>query len=208
MSEMRSGGRTVVLVSHALSQVQQMCDHAVWLDHGQVRASGRTEHVVARYLESVTTAYRLDCRGRQRMGSGEIELEVEVIPHHDDGIVRTDSGLTIRFHWATEQRMEDLGFGFTIRSADGYVVFGAGTGHETQMARLGPGGGDDRLRDPAPAPVAGRRTTWPQRSQKRHTRHVYDHSPNIVEFDVASSPGHESQQGAVDLDGRWTEGPS
>ena len=43
MSELRSGGRTVVLVSHGLGQVQQLCDQAVWLDKGGVQIAGDTE---------------------------------------------------------------------------------------------------------------------------------------------------------------------
>ncbi len=56
MDELRSGGRTVVLVSHSLGQVRQLCDHAAWLDHGTMKMSGPTEDVVDAYLGSVTTA--------------------------------------------------------------------------------------------------------------------------------------------------------
>ena len=81
MGEIRSSGRTVVFVSHGLAQVQQLCDHAVWLNKGEVQVVGDTNKVVQAYLESVTTSYRLDDRGRQRTGSGEIQLEVELLPY-------------------------------------------------------------------------------------------------------------------------------
>src|SRR5919109_171910 len=36
----RQMGKTIVFVSHALDTVSQLCDRAVWLDHGEARAIG------------------------------------------------------------------------------------------------------------------------------------------------------------------------
>jgi hypothetical protein len=40
----------------------------------------------------------------------------------------------------------------------------------------------------------------------RITGHLYDQCPNIVEFDVASNPGHEADRGAMTLRGTWIDG--
>ena len=45
-------GATVVLVSHNLGQIAALCQRALWLDHGAVRAEGEPSAVVARYRES------------------------------------------------------------------------------------------------------------------------------------------------------------
>ncbi len=47
----RAGGVTILFVSHDLKQVEEMCDYVYWLDHGEIRANGRPEHVVAQYRE-------------------------------------------------------------------------------------------------------------------------------------------------------------
>jgi ABC-2 type transport system ATP-binding protein len=39
-------GRTIVLVSHALDQVREVCDRAVMLEHGRVYLEGSPDHVV------------------------------------------------------------------------------------------------------------------------------------------------------------------
>ena len=127
MAEIRASGRTVVFVSHGLAQVQQLCDSAVWIDKGEVRALGDTSDVVQSYLESVTTAYRLDDQGRQRTGSGEVALEVELIGASDDGGYATGSPVAVRMHWSTDQPMSNLVFGFSIRAADGYEISGVTT---------------------------------------------------------------------------------
>ena len=45
-------GRTVVFVSHNLDSVRSVCDQCVWLDAGQVVASGETNQVVNAYIKS------------------------------------------------------------------------------------------------------------------------------------------------------------
>ncbi|HVN85715.1 MAG TPA: ABC transporter ATP-binding protein [Candidatus Binatia bacterium] len=45
----RSGG-TIVVASHDLSLVRQRCDHALWLDGGQVRAIGDAREVADAYI--------------------------------------------------------------------------------------------------------------------------------------------------------------
>jgi ABC-type polysaccharide/polyol phosphate transport system ATPase subunit len=53
MSEFRSAGVTIILVSHAPNVVNDFCDRAIWLDHGRVAGDGRADDVVAEYLEQI-----------------------------------------------------------------------------------------------------------------------------------------------------------
>ena len=51
--EFRQAGTTLLLVSHDLAAIKSMCDRALWLDKGVVRASGDTREVIDGYLASV-----------------------------------------------------------------------------------------------------------------------------------------------------------
>jgi len=51
MRELCSEDRTVVLVSHALGTIQELADHAIWMDHGQMRMWDDPETVVNAYTE-------------------------------------------------------------------------------------------------------------------------------------------------------------
>jgi ABC-2 type transport system ATP-binding protein/lipopolysaccharide transport system ATP-binding protein len=53
MLAFRDSGAAVVFVSHNMAAVELMCQRAVWLDHGRVRASGPTHEVVRAYLDAV-----------------------------------------------------------------------------------------------------------------------------------------------------------
>ena len=49
MMELMGGGTTVLLVSHNIKQVEEMCNHVVWLEHGQVQMFGDTQMVCDAY---------------------------------------------------------------------------------------------------------------------------------------------------------------
>ncbi len=52
----RRSGKTLLCVSHSLETVEQLCDRAIWLDHGQVLKDGNASSVVSAYRE---TAHRI-----------------------------------------------------------------------------------------------------------------------------------------------------
>lgn len=45
MKKMMSGGTTVLLVSHIMSQVREMCNRVVWIEHGVIQMVGETKKV-------------------------------------------------------------------------------------------------------------------------------------------------------------------
>lgn len=51
--ELHSQGKTVILVSHSLDTVVDMCDQAVWIEKGELRETGSAEGVAAAYTGSV-----------------------------------------------------------------------------------------------------------------------------------------------------------
>lgn len=51
--EIKNNGTTIVLVSHSMGQIKEVCDRCIWINHAQVAAIGETEEVAAKYLEYV-----------------------------------------------------------------------------------------------------------------------------------------------------------
>jgi ABC-type polysaccharide/polyol phosphate transport system ATPase subunit len=47
--EFRNSGRSLLCVSHAAGMVQQLCDKAIWLDHGEMVMSGAISEIMAAY---------------------------------------------------------------------------------------------------------------------------------------------------------------
>lgn len=51
MAELMAGGTTLLFVSHSAEQVKELCQKAVWFDHGEMMAYGNTEEVYRMYEE-------------------------------------------------------------------------------------------------------------------------------------------------------------
>jgi lipopolysaccharide transport system ATP-binding protein len=79
-SDMQKRGRTIVLVSHTMGQVRDLCDHALWLQNGVPRALGEADHVVAAYLDEQD---RLDSLHR-------VVRQIVVQTRRGDGTLVTD----------------------------------------------------------------------------------------------------------------------
>src|SRR5437764_13164462 len=48
LRSVREQGRTVIVVSHNMATVTSLCERAIWLHEGQVRAVGRAAEMVSR----------------------------------------------------------------------------------------------------------------------------------------------------------------
>jgi len=49
-----TSNQTVVLVSHSASQINRLCDRAVWIDKGEIVMTGAAEDVTKKYAEANT----------------------------------------------------------------------------------------------------------------------------------------------------------
>lgn len=52
ISEMMAGGTTVIIVSHAIEQIERLCSRVVWLEKGRIIMSGDTAEVCEKYKNS------------------------------------------------------------------------------------------------------------------------------------------------------------
>ena len=115
-------GRTIVLVTHALDTVRQVCDRAVMLDHGELYAKGAPLDVV-RELRYVLL--RGDPSFVPEEGTKEVELvAIELV--RDDGTserpVRTGEDLTIQIDAKANRPVTDLIAAFQVLDSANYPV--------------------------------------------------------------------------------------
>lgn len=51
MQEMLDAGTTLILVSHNIDDIKRLCDHAVWIDHGNLVMAGEVDEVCDSYIQ-------------------------------------------------------------------------------------------------------------------------------------------------------------
>ena len=140
---LRSNGSTIVMVTHSLNLVQQMCDNAAWLDHGELKALGAAPDVVHHYLDQVNVveAERLESHGAAGAANG-VSIDAEADAAHGliklpevefldrDGkptkVAVPEQPLTIRIHWTSPVPVEEPLFSFAIENEAGVYVANPG----------------------------------------------------------------------------------
>jgi ABC-type polysaccharide/polyol phosphate transport system ATPase subunit len=55
MQVFRDRGTTILFVSHGLERVEKICDRAVWIDHGMVKAKGEVGATIGAYRQALST---------------------------------------------------------------------------------------------------------------------------------------------------------
>ena len=53
MTQMLSGGTTLLYVSHNIDSVKKLCDHAIWINKGQQMMAGDVNTVCDAYMEAL-----------------------------------------------------------------------------------------------------------------------------------------------------------
>lgn len=92
MMEIKREGTTIVLVSHALGQIEQICERSIWIHEGLIRMEGTPREVHNEYLGFMENKRRKvlnDCekkRGDSEINSNEVEQkEVGEADKHEKG---------------------------------------------------------------------------------------------------------------------------
>ena len=76
---LRREGRTIVVVSHGLGQLEGLCDEVAWLDHGTVQEIGPATEVIGSYLS--------------RVNAEEARANANIAATRDDTTMRAGSGI-------------------------------------------------------------------------------------------------------------------
>jgi ABC-type polysaccharide/polyol phosphate transport system ATPase subunit len=126
-------GITLIIVSHDLLLIEQLCTHAALLKDGALVATGKPADVVGAY-------HALNLGGDtggtgQRWGTGQVKItQLDLLQHQQvvKGVVRTRDPLTVRLHYECTQPVDRPVFGVAIHRDDGLHV----TGPNTQMGGL------------------------------------------------------------------------
>lgn len=132
----RAQGATILLVSHSMAMIEQMCQRAAWLDHGEVIASGDAIAVVDRYLGRVRDdeGKRLAQESAQvpvnRWGDRTMEITrvtIQNAQNVEQHVFHTGETLVLRIDYFAHQLLDSPTIGVAIHRQDGVHVTGPNT---------------------------------------------------------------------------------
>jgi ABC-type polysaccharide/polyol phosphate transport system ATPase subunit len=202
---LRESGKTVVIVSHALGSLRNLCDDVALLEHGVLQAVGPASEVIDSYLDDVHVDREVDEQGGVRWGSSEGRIDtIELLDGagHPTSSVRTGDPATIRMHYSMRQPISRPVFGVAIETLDGVVVSGPNTRQADAVPDQLDGAGHVDLVIDRCMLVPGTYDLTASLFDYTCT-HPYDFRRRAFRFDVERGEPAE-EFGVVSLGGRWT----
>ena len=206
--EFKADGRTVVVVSHSMPAVRNLCDEVALLEHGKLIDVGSAARVIDEYMVEVFADRQFAAEDGARWGSGEIRLERFRLLG-DDGVAvdhcRTGDPVTLSFEYATNEEIRHPLFGASIYTADGVYVAGPNTRDAGLLLDAVQGSGRVELRIDHLPLVPGAYDVSAAIHDDTGT-HPYDFREKMLRFNVELGNPRESW-GIVSLGGQWSASP-
>ena len=134
MEDLRSGGRTVLFVSHNMAAVENLCTRGIWIDGGRVRQDGPTRDVIESYMSTFADAQQSAdlSQIQSRRGNGEIRytgFEFRSKDGQPQTVTRSGDGITLRFFYHAKQPILRPSFGFRLYTELGTLITETSTWH-------------------------------------------------------------------------------
>jgi len=213
MDDLRSGGRTVLFVSHNMSAIENLCPRTIWIDEGELREDGDTKDVIRAYMSTFATSqqpkYDLESI-ESRTGNGAARFTgMEFVDSDGQTVefVRSGDALKVRLSFRVHEEVHNPHFAFNIYSDMGTLITTISTwGTGLDIPHLAPGEGQIDLEiDSLPLMPARYYLTLRIMSPGRVQYDIVEHIALDVETaDVyATGKGLNSRWGLVFLPGRW-----
>ncbi|HUQ40258.1 MAG TPA: ABC transporter ATP-binding protein [Acidimicrobiales bacterium] len=203
-ADLKASGKTIVIVSHALGSVRNLCDQVAWLEHGVLKDVGEPGNVVDSYVGEVHAERAVEDGDGSRWGSGEGRVDhVEILDAAGSPTaqVRTGDQVTIRFHYTASTPIERPVFGMAVHRIDGVHVTGPNTREAGCVPDRIEGSGVVDLRIDRLLLLPG--TYDVSASLYDYScLHAFDFRHRAFRFDVESGEPRE-EYGLVSLGGQW-----
>jgi ABC-2 type transport system ATP-binding protein len=205
IEQFRREGRTIVVVSHSLASVQQLCKEVIWLEKGHMMMRGPAAEVISAYTgESYAQHVAMDADFRERWGTEEVRIDrIDLLNDSGEKIerVETNGAMTISTQLTAQTSVRAPVVKVSISKLDGDIVWSS----TSRKSDLGLG----NLNNPVVVNIA-----IPKLPLLEGTYYIsvactdttgttdFDHCQNWVRFDVHQSDLFE--EGLVAVPSIWT----
>ena len=145
LREIKSHGTTIVIVSHSLGQIEQICDRSIWIHDGLIKAEGPPKEIDLEYLdymsrkiqdrnkkseEAADTEEPAENKDGKRWGSGEARIK-RIRSFASDGteqsVFRVGEDIRLVVDYTVKKPVQDAVIGFGIFDMNGVQCYGTNT---------------------------------------------------------------------------------
>jgi ABC-2 type transport system ATP-binding protein len=205
IEEFRREGRTIVVVSHSLGLVQQLCKEVIWLDKGKIRQSGLATDVISAYTGgSYAEHLERDDESRERWGTGDARINsIELLSSDETNIKHFDSdaAVKVRCQINAHVRLESPILRVRVTKLNGDVVWATSTQRVSNSIRVLDGPATATLDIPKFGLLEGTYYLSASISNSTSTTE-FDHCQNWLMFNVHKT--NLFDEGIVSVESSWS----
>ncbi len=118
MKEASQSGRTVLLVSHNMAAIENLCTSAIGFKDGEIIAAGSVDTVIRKYLAEVSNP--VNTFGQIPTANAVIQsVSVADLETGFEGVVRSGSTVTVKMRYSSPALLPQARVGFRIDSLSG-----------------------------------------------------------------------------------------
>ncbi|MDJ0768341.1 MAG: ABC transporter ATP-binding protein [Ilumatobacter sp.] len=206
IAEFRDQGKTIVLVTHSMSDVVRLCQRAAWIDHGNLRMLGTPVDITESYLETTHEGRSVQYQDGTRRGSGEVlvaSLEILDAGLQPVSFARSGEPHAIRIGLESRERVVDPEVTLSFYDQNATLVTEVSTRGRNAIIDHVHGSRTVTLEiDVLPLVEGTYEVSCAVRDQSGQRE--FDVRNRFVRFDVLK--GATSDQGLVTLGGSWDVG--
>jgi lipopolysaccharide transport system ATP-binding protein len=200
MDEVARDGRTVIFVSHDMTNVAVLCESAVLLDHGTVQKTGPSRRVIEQYLKSLG-GHRRESRWSLAEAPGSDTVKITSVQGLDEsgqmGPLFLAQEVTLSIEYSVEKEMR-LNPVFVVKNAWGVVVFSTANYEDRQWGRRVHSPGAYQSRCTIPAHLFNTGTYTVDAMIVRDSQHVEARANQSVTLEM-----HDEGSTRSDYSGEW-----
>jgi ABC-type polysaccharide/polyol phosphate transport system ATPase subunit len=205
IEEFRTDGRTIILVSHGLPIVAQICDTVVWIEKGVLQEVGPAQEVVGNYYAASHDALPVDDNEiGQRWGSGEVSISKIKLLNQDgvaQRVFQTGERLAISIDYTSQIAIPSANVSVGITHLHGTGIWGTSTEKNSIKVPVAIGPNSLRL-ELASLPLLNGTYDLTIAITDQSGVHEFDHWEKRVRFDV--NQGDIYDIGLIDISSSWT----
>ena len=200
----RQEGRTIILVSHGLMQVAQLCSTVAWLEKGVIQEIGPSYEVIGKYAgQSHDAAPKVEGEIGERWGSHEAEItraefiNADGVPVH---VLKTGEPISLQIDYTAHMPIKEPVFGIRITHLHGTNVWGSNTKRMGFQPATLNNSGTITLNIPELPILAGTYDLTIALTDQ-HETYEYDHWERRVRFDVVQYNSFD--EGLIQIEANW-----
>jgi len=205
VSDLRSAGKTIVVVTHSLTTVRSLCDEAIWIEEGEVREAGRADAVADAYLGTVHVDLQAAQDADPDSAWSKLRIsEIELLDKGGRAVAQASTGdtVTFRLHYEATEPITSPVFSFAIHTPEGVHVTAPNTKEAAVAIDRVEGAGHVDLQVDRLMLLLGSYDLSAECTNDSFS-HTYHQRHRALRFDVKPGSPHETFGGLVSLGGRW-----